>query len=197
MRQIWFKTLVGGLAVAGLGVAAALSPKQVEAYQGAFTPAGIFITVGNPPDGVNVRSGPNSVSYGSPIGHLNPGDTAPAIGRTPKGEWIKIVFPSGPNGTGWVYSANVTVSPGELPVVEAPPTPGPLATSTIDPTLAAVFNIRPTPTRLPTFTPPPPLTVPHFTEENNGKGSGLTGIFIFSLGLIGVVGLLISYVLRK
>jgi hypothetical protein len=128
---------------------------------------------------------------------LNPGDTASAIGKTPKGEWIKIVYPSAPSGTGWIYSINVTVSPGELPIVESPPTPGPLATSTIDPTLAAAFNIQPTSTRLPTFTPPPPLEIPRFNEENAGSHAGAAGAFIVGLGLIGVLGLLVSYVLRK
>jgi hypothetical protein len=49
---------------------------------------------------------------------------------------------------------------------------------------------------MPTFTPPPPLTVPQFTDANNGS-SGASGFFIVSLGLLGGIGLLVSYFLRK
>ncbi len=197
MRQVWFKTLWGILTVAGLSVGMFLSTKQAEAYQGASTPSGVFITVANPPDGTNVRSGPSSVAYGPPIGHLNPGDTATAIGKSPGGDWVQIEFPSSPSGTGWVYSVNVVVSGGELRIVEPPPSPTPLITATIDPTLAAAFNIQPTQTRMPTFTPPPPLEIPQFTDQNTGRSFGALGIFIVGLGLIGGVGMLVSYILRK
>jgi len=194
MRQIWFKTLLGVLALAGLGFGAFLAPVQVEAYQSAETPPGVFITVENPPDGVNVRAGPSTVDYGSPIGHLNPGDTAPALGKSAEGLWVQISYLG---GTGWVYAAYVSVSGGELQVVPAPPTPAPLMTATIDPTLAAAFNIQPTQTRIPTFTPPPPLQVPQFTEESPGRSGGPFGILITGLGLLGGLGLFLSYVLRK
>jgi hypothetical protein len=198
MKQFWFKTLLGILIVMGLGVAAFLSPPQAEAYQGASTPLGAFITVANPPDGTNVRGGPNSVAYGPPIGHLNPGDVAAALGKTLGGDWIQIEFSAGANGTGWVYSPNVVLSGGELRVVESPPTPAPLITATIDPTLAAAFNIQPTQTRMPTFTPPPPLEVPQFTDANHGPTFlGASGIFIVGLALIGGLGLLVSYLWQK
>jgi hypothetical protein len=196
MRQFWFKLLWGIGLITGLGVGAFLSPQQAVAYQDAPTPTGILITVGNPPDGTNVRSGPHSLHYGAPIGHLNPGDIAPAIGKSPGGEWIQIEFPASPNGIGWVYAVNVVVSGGELRIVEPPPTPTPLATSTIDPTLAAAFNIQPTQTRMPTFTPPPPLEIPEFTDSA-GSRFGVAGIFIVGLGLIGGIGLLISFIMRK
>ena len=94
------------------------------------------------------------------VGTLLTGSTAPALGRSQGGDWIQIEYAGAPNNKGWVYSPLVEVSPGILKVVEPPPTPIPPATSTIDPTLAAQFNIVPTNTRLPTFTPPPSLTVP-------------------------------------
>ncbi|HEX9332047.1 MAG TPA: SH3 domain-containing protein [Anaerolineales bacterium] len=197
MKQFWFKTLWGILTVAGLSMGMFPSTRQARAYQSAPTPTRVFITVANPPDGTNVRSGPSSVAYGPPIGHLNPGDTAPAIGKSPGGDWVQIEFPSGPNGTGWVYSVNVVVSGGELRIVEPPPSPAPLITATIDPTLAAAFNIQPTQTRMPTFTPPPPLEIPQFADENTGRSFGASGIFIVGLGLIGGIGLLVSYILRK
>ncbi len=193
MRQFWFKTLLGGLMVAGLGAGAFLSPQQAEAYQGASTPTGVFVTV-TYTDPVNVRSGPSTVDYPTPIGKLQPGDVVPALGITAAGDWVQISF-SG--GTGWVYASFVSISGGELLVVEAPPTPI-KATVTTDPTLAAAFNVQPTQTRMPTFTPPPPLTIPQFTEENTGRASGgVVGFFILSLGLIGSVGLLVSYILRR
>ena len=77
-----------------------------------------------------------------------------------------------------------------------PPTPTPLATSTIDPTLAAQFAIQPTQTRMPTFTPPPPLEVPEFSD-NSRSSVGATGIFILLLGLLGGAGLLASFLMRK
>lgn len=198
MKQFWFKTLFGVFIVIDLSMAVFLSPRQAEAFQGASTPVGVYITVANPPDGTNVRSGPSSVAYGPPIGHLNPGDVVPAIGRTSGGDWVQIEFSPGANGTGWVYSPNVVLSGGELRVVESPPTPAPLITATIDPTLAAAFNIQPTQTRMPTFTPPPPLEVPQFTDANQGPSFlGTSGIFILGLAVVGSVGLLISYLWQK
>jgi hypothetical protein len=71
-------------------------------------------------------------------------------------------------------------------------------TATIDLTLAAQFQTQATQTRLPTFTPPPPLSVPTFTDENPGTATrSVFGIFILGLGLIGGIGLIASFVLRK
>jgi hypothetical protein len=117
----------------------------------------------------------------------------PALGISPGREWIQITYPG---GTGWVYASFVSISGGELRVLEPPPTPTPLATITTDPTLAAAFNIQPTETRMPTFTPPPPLEVPQFTDSPRSS-FGAGGLFIVVLGLLGGVGLLVSFLLRK
>jgi uncharacterized protein YraI len=193
MRQFWFKTLLGVLTLVCLGAGVFLVPQQAEAYQGASTPTGVFVTVIY--DGpVNVRSGPSTVDFPVPIGQLQPGEMVPALGVTARGDWVQISF-SG--GTGWVYASFVSISGGELLVVESPPTPV-KATVTTDPTLAAAFTVQPTQTRMPTFTPPPPLTVPQFPEENSaGSSGGVVGFFILGLGLIGSLGLLVSFVLRK
>ncbi len=114
---------------------------------------------------VNVRTGPSTVYY-PVIGQLPIGETATALAASPSREWIEISYPAGPGGVGWVYAANVTLT-GTLQVVEPPPTPIPLATNTIDPTMAAAFSQQPTATRLPTFTPAPPLTVPVFSDSSN------------------------------
>jgi uncharacterized protein YraI len=193
MKQFWFKALMGILTVAGLGVGAFFSPRQAEAYQDAPTPTGIFVTV-TYTDPINVRSGPSTILY-PVVAQLAPGDMVPALGISPGREWIEISYPG---GTGWVYSSFVSISGGELRIVEPPPTPTPLVTATIDPTLAAAFNIQPTQTRMPTFTPPPPLEVPQFTDATSGPSFlGASGIFILGLGLIGGIGLLVSYLWQK
>ncbi len=60
---------------------------------------------------INVRSGPSTVDYDI-IGTLSQGATAPALGKSPGGNWIEIAYPPGPGGVGWIYAANVTLSPG-------------------------------------------------------------------------------------
>jgi len=193
MKRHWFKTLMGVLAVAGLSVVVFLSPNQAEAYQAASTPQGVVATVIYP-DPINVRGGPSTVHYPI-VGQLSPGDVVPALGVSPGHEWVQVTFSSTASGKAWVYAVFVTVSGAELQVVAAPPSPTPPVNVTIYPTFAATFNIQPTQTRMPTFTPPPPLAVPEFPDERSSR-LGLGG-FILGLGVIGLIGLLLSYILRK
>jgi hypothetical protein len=195
MKRFWFKSLIGILMVAGLGLATLLSPDQAGAFQEASTPSGILATViyAEP---INVRSGPSTVFYPI-IGQLQPGDIVPALGVSPGREWVQISFAGGVNGIGWIYASFVTISGGELQIAEPPPTPTPLVSATIDPTLAAAFIVQPTQTRMPTFTPPPPLEVPQYTEAIPSRSSGATGIFIVILVVIGALGLTISFVLSR
>lgn len=195
LQQLWFKSLLGLFTVTCLALGAFFLPDQAVAYQDASTPSGVFITV-TYTDPINVRSGPSTVNYPI-IGQLASGAVAQALGVTQAREWVKIAFPDSADGTGWVYASFVTVSGGELPLAEAPPTPTPPVTNTIDPTLAAAFNVVPTQTRMPTFTPPPPLAVPQFEDEGSPGSSRVFGIFIVGLGLIGGVGLLVSFLWRK
>ena len=91
-------------------------------------------------------------------------------------------------GIGWVLGNYLDLTPGELPVVEPPPTPMPKTTATIDPTLAAQFVITAVPTRLPTYTPPAPLVIPTFTDSSSGeflRGVPI-GLVIISLAAIGI-----------
>jgi len=197
MKRLWFRTWLGTLIITVLGVNTLLSTKQASGYQEVTTPTGVFITV-TYSEPINVRSGPSTVLYPIPVGRLSPGATAPALGVSPGREWIQISYAGASGGVGWVYAAYVNVSGGELRIVEPPPTPTPLVSATIDPTLAAAFNIQPTQTRKPTFTPPPPLDVPQFTDANPTHSSAVTsGFFILSLGLIGAIGLLVSHILRR
>jgi uncharacterized protein YraI len=194
MKQIWFKVLVGVLLPTSLIAGIFLSANQAQA-QGAATPAGVTATVIYS-DPINVRGGPSTVKYPI-VGQLAPGEVVPALGVSPGHEWVQIRYPGTADGTGWVYAIFVSISGGELRIVEPPPTPTPPVTATIDLTLAAQFNAQPTQTRLPTFTPPPPLTVPQFTDANSAHASNVFVIFIIALTLIGGTGLLISFLLRQ
>ena len=192
MKRIWFKLCLGAFLVAASTAGLLLSVKPAQAYQDPST----YITV-TYSDPINVRGGPNTVDYPI-VGRLSPGDTAPALGTSPGREWVQIAYPSAPGGVGWVYAIYVSVTGGELHVVEAPSTPTPEVTSTIDPTLAAAFNFQPTATRLPTFTPPPPLTVPQFTEVSAPRQAVVApGIYVASLILLGLIGLIVSIIFRK
>lgn len=158
------------------------------------TPLGAFITVKNTgnQDQINVRSGPGTIGYDI-IGVLVISQTAPALGRTPGGDWIQIVYPGVPGGVAWVYAPLVDLS-GTVPIVEAPPTPTPRVTPTIDPTLAAQFLIDIQPTRLPTYTPPPPVNIPTFEASNTLRGNSRLpmGFVIIGLTVVGLFGMLIS-----
>ena len=195
MKRIWFKIILGVLAVTGLGVESLLSVKQVEAYEDALAQSGIFATVIYS-EKINVRSGPSTVHY-PVIGSLFPGDVVPALGVSPGHEWVQIAYPAAPGGAGWVYAIYVSITGGELQVVEAPATGTPEVTATIDATLAAQFNFEPTSSRIPTFTPPPPLTVPHYTEVITPRSGTPPGIFVASLVFLGVIGLIASFILRR
>jgi uncharacterized protein YraI len=156
------------------------------------TPVGPAVTVNQDQDHLNVRAGP-SEEYAI-VGVLQPGEKVPALGRSPGGDWIKIVYPTVEGGVGWVYSYLVTISGGELPIVEPPATPTPRVTPTIDPTLAAQLVIDIGPTRMPTFTQPGPLQMPTYTQAPQiGVTAGLPmGFFIIGLAVIGLFGLMIS-----
>jgi uncharacterized protein YraI len=155
------------------------------------TASGPFITVTNP-ENINVRAGPSSYDYAL-IGTLVVGETAPALGRSPGQEWIEISYLGAPGGVGWVYAPLVSLSSGFLPIIEPPPTATPRTTPTINPTFAAAFQVQTTPTRLPPFTPPPPLATLNF-EPVAGTGSRVPmGFVILGLALIGILGAVISF----
>ncbi len=151
------------------------------------TPAGPMAVVmsGNEPQ-INVRSGPGSLY--EKVGVLLIGQAVPAKGRSPKGEWILIDYPGVPGGQAWVYALYVEIKPpSQLPIVEPPPTPTLAQTATIDPTLAARFVITDEPTRLPTFTPPPPLAIPTLMAESGpALGRVPMGFVIMGLAALGV-----------
>lgn len=163
------------------------------------TPSGPEITVDLSLKVIRVYAGPSSFDYPS-IGVLLGNETAPAIGRARgREDWIQIRYPGVPNAVGWVYGPYVKLSPGALlPLVDVPPTPTPFSTPTIDPTLQAAFIGQETATRLPTFTPPPPLEQPIFTDAAQSASASIpTGLLILILGLFGFMGAFISYLRGK
>lgn len=155
------------------------------------SPSGTYIQVNGDQDTINVRTGPGTGF--STIGILTTNQRAPAIGRSPGGDWILIVYPGVPEGVGWIYSYLVTVY-GSLSVVELPPTPTPQVTPTIDPTLAAQYILEPQVTRLPTFTPAQPIIMPTFIAQGPAQAAGgiPVGLIIVLLAVIGLFGLMVS-----
>ena len=155
------------------------------------TPAGPIVIVTNP-EQINVRAGPSDVRYES-VGVLLTGETAPALGRSVDGNWIEIAYPGVPGGKGWIYAPLVNLSPGFLPILPPPPTSTPMTTATINPTLVAAFQVPLTPTRLPTFTAPPPLSIPTFTAAGGTTAGVPIGFIIVGLAIIGIFGAVISF----
>lgn len=156
----------------------------------------IAIVYSEPEEQINVREGPGT-EYPK-VGVLLNRQQVPALGASPGGLWVQIIYQGVPGSVAWVYAPLVRIQGGELPVVELPPTPTPRVTPTIDPTLAAQFVVDIPPTRLPTFTPPPPLVIPTFSVEQPTRGTGNVpmGFVIIGLGVIGIFGLAIS-ILRR
>ena len=183
---------IAGLFVVGSASASPYAqPPTVSIATVTGTPTGPVVVV---PDQVNVRTGPNT-EY-ELIGVLIAGQTAPAIGRTSGGDWILIAYAGVPNNIAWVYSPFVVLDPpgAFLPIIESPATATPRVTPTIDPTLAAQFNLSDvTATRLPTFTAAPPLIQPTIAAPELNSGTGIPPVLtIAGLVLIGTFGILIS-----
>lgn len=196
MKQIWFKFIWTMLSGAVIGLAVFTVPGQAWAYGEAQVQSGVVATV-TYSEPINVRGGPSTVYY-PVVGRVSPGDILPALGVSPGREWVQVAYPDAPGGVGWLYAAYVTISGGELKIVEPPPTQTPIATATINPTFAAAFFFQPTATRMPTFTPPPPLTVPQFTGNDALRPAGLSpGTIAVSLFVIAILVFLISFALNR
>ncbi len=175
-------------------------PISVQAQQ----PTGVIPTVTGLPTGptgtikvglvdhVAVRSGPSTLC--DTIGVILPGMTVEVAGQTIAGDWLLIKYPGVSGGEGWVWALYIDVKGGELPVVELPPTPTPKVTTTIDPTMAAQFVITPENTKLPTFTAPPPLTIPTYSTGVIGNGRIPVGLVILILAGLGILIGLISMI---
>lgn len=158
------------------------------------TASGPIVTVYADLVQVEVHAGPSTYLYPA-VGVLLAGQSVPALGRGRDEDWIQVFYPGVPGSKAWVYAPYVRISPGaNLQRVDAPPTPTPFSTPTIDPTLAAAFIAPETPTRLPTFTPPAEIVIPTFVDEDDDQTNRIPiGLLIFSLGFVGALGVLISF----
>jgi hypothetical protein len=190
--------MLGGVALAFY------SPLQssVSAQQ----PTGSIPTVTGTPQGVivalyldraqeDVYSGPSDHLYPR-VGVLLAGQEMPAYGVSEDGNWLQIYYPGVPGSVAWVYAPYVKiVKIGQLPKLDTPPTPTPASTPVVDinPTLLAAFVTPIVPTRLPTFTPPPPLIVAEFADDTSAANNIPMGLLIFGFGFIGALGALISF----
>ena len=189
--------LVGLLALAGPHVSATGLAQQptVAIPTVTGTPSGPTVSVNLDQEQINVRDGPGT-NYNK-VGVLIAGEEVPALGRSVAGLWIQVAYPGVAEGVAWVYAPLVSfVKSGDLPIVEAPPTPAPLVTPTINPTYAAQFVIDVPATRLPTFTPPQPLVIPTFVPEENSPAIPFNfpiGLPIIVLGVFGILGSLFSF----
>lgn len=207
MQLIWMR-ITGFAAIALFGVVLMLlGPATDPAYAQqptvavptvTGTPLGPYVVVNADQDQpINVRAGPGT-DYPA-VGVLVTSEQAPAKGRSAAGLWIQIVYPGTESGLGWVYSPLVTVlGGGSLPIVEPPSTPTPRVTPTIDPTLAAQFVLEVPATRMPTFTPPPPLAIPTFEHRSaSGPGGIPAGMYITAIGLLGLFGAAVSFLRER
>ena len=159
------------------------------------TPEGVTATVLlDQPDPLNVRSGPGV--FFDKVGILLPGQKVSVKGRSAGGEWIMIDYPGAPGNYGWVYAPGVTLSPGELQIIEPPSTPTPAVTLTINPTLAAQFITTPNPTRMATYTPGDRLIVPTYSDTFTSSFLGRipAGLIIIILGGLGGLLALFSFI---
>jgi hypothetical protein len=199
----WSKVALLALIVTTLAAISMLAPGQsvAKAQQSTGsvptvtgTASGPVVTVYADLDQIDVYAGPSTYEYPA-VGVLLASQSVPALGRASDENWIQIVYPGVPGSTAWVYAPYVRISPGaRLPRVDAPPTPTPFSTPIINPTLAAAFVTPVTPTRLPTFTPPAQIVVPTFVDDDQNRANRIpVGLLIFSLGFIGALGALISF----
>ena len=178
---------------------------DVEAKKLAQIPTGSIPTVTGTPIGAiaivkdneqgfaNIRAGPSASGF-EIVGVLVIGAQVPALGRTEGGDWIQIAYPGVPGGVAWIWSDLVDVK-GTLPIVVPPPTPTPRVTPTIDPTLAAQFLVEIPPTRLATFTAPPPYASPTPIIKTQSTISSRVpmGFIIVGLLVVGLFGTFISF----
>ena len=148
------------------------------------------------PELANVRAGPGTVY--DQLGVLTAGQSAPALGRSEASDWIQIQYPPGSTGEGWVYATFVELQGGaieSLPARTAPPTPTLPPTPVDQPDLATLLAVSPT--RLPTFTPAPAMTLATFENPEPSQRGFLSAVIILVLFAVGVFGAVMAIVRRN
>jgi hypothetical protein len=159
------------------------------------TPQGVIVAVYLDRQQEDVYSGPSSYLYPR-IGVVLAGQQMTAYGVSEDGNWVKIYYPGVPDSVAWVYAPYVkVVKIGDLPKLEAPPTPTAASTPVVDinPTLVAAFVTPIPPTRMPTFTAPAPLVIATFVDGASNLTRVPLGLLIFGFGFIGILGMIISF----
>lgn len=147
---------------------------------------------------VTVRAGPGT-EYDR-VGLLVAGQTSPAVGRSPTGAWIKIIYVGAPNNEGWVLRDFIRLIGDDpnMPTIMPPPTPTlpPTPTPPLDVVLgtdgAPVTD--PSAGRPPTFTAPAPEIRPTLLPaEGIGVPSGFPpAVIIAVLFVLGAFGGVLS-----
>ena len=160
------------------------------------TPTGPTVSVDPSLGMVDVYAGPSTYNYPK-VGVLLTGVKIPALGRA-RGDqnWIMVQYEGVPGTVAWVYALYVSLNGAGsegLPLVDIPPTPTPLTTATIDPTLVAAYLPAQNATQLPTYTPPAPLAVPTFVDQSPRGGRIPIGLLIFAFAVVGALGTMISF----
>jgi len=198
-QRLYFRFGFLGLLLVAFAIFGLMSTRTAHAEEVMQIPTVDIATVTSTPTGpiirvradgdmnqINVRNGPGT-NYDK-VGVLLVGQTAVAKGRSEGGLWILIHYPGVPGDEAWVYSSLVDIGQGALPIIEPPSTPTPQVTATIDPTLAARYVVTSEATRLPTYTPPPPLIIPTFQEMpvQTGPAGVPMGLVIIGLAAIGI-----------
>ncbi len=157
------------------------------------TPLGPMVTVYENNDQVDVYAGPSSYDYPA-VGVMLAGEQAPALGQAEGLDWIEIQYVGVPNSVAWIYAPYVSLTSGStLPNIPVPPTPTPITTPTINPTLFAALIPAVTSTRLSTFTPPAPIALPTFVDVTHRPSSVPIGLIIVGFLFIGGLGAIISF----
>ncbi len=148
------------------------------------------------PDQVNVRIGPGTQF--EQVGVLIAGQTAPALGRSEIGEWILIEYFGAPGDRAWLFAPLVVIREGDaedLPVATAPPT------ATLQPSATFAAGLgpggTPLPTRLPTFTPAPPVAQPTFETPDVGGGGFPPALIILGLFVVGVLSSVVAFLRQR
>lgn len=147
------------------------------------------------PELAKVRVGPGTIY--DQLGELTQGQTAPATGRSQYNDWVQIDYPTGPLGKGWVYLNLIELRGGtvdQLPLAQTPPT------ATLPPTPAGDSNPilnTPVPTRLPTYTPAPAVTMPAYVNAAPAAVGFPSALFIIGLFVLGIIGVVMAVIRRN
>ncbi|MBN1283995.1 MAG: SH3 domain-containing protein [Anaerolineae bacterium] len=206
-----------------------LTPEGGVTATPTYTPSPPGLAYAEAIDEANVRSGPG-VDFGK-VGTIYSGGKYVVLGVHRDYPWVQIQFEDSSSKTAWVYRdlVELTGNVADIPVIEpeALPTQNPLLMAmqetlqvlTLTPgalgTATAMAGLfpggvstapadQPTPTRPPTFTPPPlgPTQLPSYqslaarTGSDNGLGGLPPAVPIIVLAVLGIMGLVVS-ILRR